>query len=59
VREIGAIAGINKSIRHHMVGKTFPSTVLLYNDVPMEVVSELTQCTLSNVVKEGMSSATQ
>ncbi|MEH6513261.1 MAG: tyrosine-type recombinase/integrase [Psychroserpens sp.] len=33
--------GINKLKSHHMVRKTFASTVLLYNDVPMEIVSEL------------------
>lgn len=41
LKEIAAIAGINKSISHHMARKTFASTVLLYNDVPMEIVSEL------------------
>ncbi len=41
LKEIGGIAGINKSISHHMARKTFASTVLLNNDVPMEVVSEL------------------
>jgi integrase/recombinase XerD len=41
LKEIGAIVGINKSISHHMARKTFASTVLLYNDVPMEIVSEL------------------
>ena len=41
LKEIGAIVGITKSISHHMARKTFASTVLLYNDVPMEIVSEL------------------
>ncbi len=41
LKEIGAVVGINKSISHHMARKTFASTVLLYNDVPMEIVSEL------------------
>ena len=41
MRGIGSISGINKSITHHMARKTFASTVLLYNDVPMEIVSEL------------------
>ncbi|MEH6770037.1 site-specific integrase [Maribacter arcticus] len=41
LKEIGGIVGINKSITHHMARKTFASTVLLYNDVPMEIVSEL------------------
>ena len=30
-----------KNITHHTARKTFASTVLLYNDVPMEIVSEL------------------
>tara|TARA_R110001606_G_scaffold375524_3_gene533871 strand:- start:1705 stop:2910 length:1206 start_codon:yes stop_codon:yes gene_type:complete len=41
LKEIGGIVGINKSITHHVARKTFASTVLLYNDVPMEIVSEL------------------
>ncbi|MEB8328306.1 site-specific integrase [Flavobacteriaceae bacterium KMM 6897] len=41
LKEIAGIVGLNKSISHHMARKTFASTVLLYNDVPMEIVSEL------------------
>ena len=41
LKEIAGVLGINKSITHHMARKTFASTVLLYNDVPMEIVSEL------------------
>ncbi len=41
LKEIGSIVGINKRITHHTARKTFASTVLLYNDVPMEIVSEL------------------
>ena len=41
LKEIAAITGIKKKISHHMARKTFASTVLLYNDVPMEIVSEL------------------
>ena len=41
LKEIAGVVGINKSITHHMARKTFASTVLLYNDVPMEIVSEL------------------
>lgn len=32
---------IRKRITHYTVRKTFASTILLYNDVPMEIVSEL------------------
>ncbi|GIZ07891.1 site-specific integrase [Flavobacterium sp. UMI-01] len=41
LKEIAAIAGIEKNLTHHIARKTFASTVLLYNDVPMEIVSEL------------------
>jgi len=41
LKEIGGIVGINKSISHRMARKTFASTVLLYNDVSIEIVSEL------------------
>ena len=41
LKEIAGIVGIDKRISHHMARKTFASTVLLYNDVPMEIVSEL------------------
>lgn len=41
LKEISAIAGIEKRLTHHTARKTFASTVLLFNDVPMEIVSEL------------------
>lgn len=41
LKEIASITEIDKRITHHTARKTFASTVLLYNDVPMEVVSEL------------------
>jgi len=41
LKEIAAIVGIEKTLTHHIARKTFASTVLLYNDVPMEIVSEL------------------
>jgi integrase/recombinase XerD len=41
LKEIGAIIGIEKKLTTHVARKTFASTVLLYNDVPMEIVSEL------------------
>lgn len=41
LKEIAGVLGISKNLTHHMARKTFASTVLLYNDVPMEVVSEL------------------
>ena len=41
LKEIAAIIGIDKMLTKHLARKTFASTVLLYNDVPMEIVSEL------------------
>jgi len=41
LKEIAGIVGIDKRLTHHTARKTFASTVLLYNDVPMEIVSEL------------------
>lgn len=41
MKEIIAVLGISKKVTHHVARKTFATTVLLYNDVPMEVVSEL------------------
>ena len=41
LKEIAGIIGIEKNLTHHIARKTFATTVLLYNDVPMEIVSEL------------------
>ena len=41
LKEIAIIVGIEKRLTHHTARKTFASTVLLYNNVPMEIVSEL------------------
>ena len=41
LKEIANIVGIDKRLTHHIARKTFASTVLLYNNVPMEIVSEL------------------
>jgi len=41
LKEIAEIVGIKIKLTHHTARKTFASTVLLYNDVPMEIVSEL------------------
>jgi integrase/recombinase XerD len=41
LKEIADVTGIEKRLTHHIAMKTFASTVLLYNDVPMEIVSEL------------------
>jgi len=41
LKEISVVVGIEKNLTHHIARKTFATTVLLYNDVPMEIVSEL------------------
>ncbi len=41
LKEIADIVGIEKRLTHHMARKTFATTILLYNDVPIEIVSEL------------------
>ncbi|MDP3314395.1 site-specific integrase [Lutibacter sp.] len=41
LKEIASILGIDKRLTTHTARKTFASTVLLYNDVPMEIVSQL------------------
>ena len=41
LKEIASIVGIEKKLTHHIARKTFATTVLLYNGVSMEVVSEL------------------
>ena len=41
LKEITDIVGIDKNLTHHVARKTFATTVLLYNNVPMEIVSEL------------------
>ena len=39
LREIADVVGIDKKLTHHTARKTFATTILLYNDVPIEVVS--------------------
>ena len=41
LKEIASILGLEKRLTTHTARKTFASTVLLYNDVPMEIVSKL------------------
>lgn len=63
LKEIALIVGIDKRITHHVARKTFATTILLYNGVSMEIVSELlghsnmkiTQTHYGKVVQEKVS----
>lgn len=63
LKEISAILSIDKKLTHHIARKTFATTVLLYNNVPMEIVSELlghssikiTQSHYAKVVQQSVS----
>ena len=41
LKEISALLSVDKKLTHHIARKTFATTVLLYNNSPMEIVSEL------------------
>jgi site-specific recombinase XerD len=41
LKEISELLSIDKKLTHHIARKTFATTVLLFNNVPMEIVSEL------------------
>ena len=41
LKEIADVVGIEKKLTHHVARRTFATTVLLFNNVRMEVVSEL------------------
>ena len=63
LKEIAAILGIEKRLTTHTARKTFASTVLLYNDVPIEIVSKLlghssiaiTEASYGKVIKKKVS----
>ena len=41
LKEIANVVGMEFNLTHHIARKTFAITVLLFNDVPMEIVSKL------------------
>ena len=41
LKEIAAIVDIDINLTHHIARKTFATTVLLYNGIPMDIVSKL------------------
>jgi len=67
LKEIADVVGIEFNLTHHIARKTFASTVLLYNDVPMEIVSKLlghssmkvTQDSYGNIVQKKVSHVMQ
>jgi integrase len=51
LKEISAILGIENNLTHHIARKTFATTVLLFNNVPMEIVSELLRHSNMNITQ--------
>ena len=51
LKEISDLLSMDKKLIHHTAKKTFATTVLLYNNVPMEIVSELLGHTNMNVTQ--------
>ena len=51
LKEISALLSIDKKLTHHIARKTFATTVLLYNNVAMEIVSELLGHTNINITQ--------
>lgn len=41
LKEIAEVTNIKKNLTHHIARKTFATTILLNNDIPIEIVSEL------------------
>jgi integrase len=62
LKEIGPIVGVDKTLTHHIARKTYASTVLMNNDIPVEIVSFLlghsktstTELHYAKVVKESV-----
>ena len=51
LKEISALLSIGKKRTHHIARKNFATTVLLSNNVPMEIVSELLGHTNMNITQ--------
>ena len=52
LEEISEVLSIDKRLTHHIARKTFATTVLLFNNVPMEIVSELLRHSNMNITQE-------
>ncbi|WP_435136752.1 tyrosine-type recombinase/integrase [Formosa sp. A9] len=59
LKEIAAIIKLDFNLTHHVARKTFASTVLLYNNVPMEIVSELLGHSSIKVTQESYAKVVQ
>jgi len=51
LKEISALLVIDKKLTHYIARKIFATTVLLFKNVPMEIVSELLEYSNMNVTK--------
>jgi integrase/recombinase XerD len=51
LKEILAVLSIDKKLTHHIARKTFATTVLLFNNVPMEIVPELSGHSNMNIMQ--------
>ncbi|WCT14358.1 tyrosine-type recombinase/integrase [Mucilaginibacter jinjuensis] len=52
LKELGTEIGTSKHLTHHAARKTFASTVLINNDVPIEVASFLLGHTKVSTIEE-------
>lgn len=59
LKEIAEIVGIQKHLTHHIARKTFATTVLLYNGVSMEIVSELLGHSKMSITQESYGKVVQ
>lgn len=59
LKEIADVVKIDKNLTHHLGRKTFATTVLLYNDVPMEIVSELLGHSKLSITQESYAKVVQ
>lgn len=59
LKEIADVVEIEKNLTHHIARKTFATTVLLYNDVPMEIVSELLGHSKLSITQESYAKVVQ
>ncbi|WP_298767368.1 site-specific integrase [uncultured Polaribacter sp.] len=59
IKEIGVLVGIDKKMSHHLARRTFATTILLYNNIPMEIVSELLGHSKMSITQESYAKVVQ